>query len=66
MRPVPLQSKGQTLCVATIAMRCWVQAAAVKFERAIADSKLIWLPGVGHTPHWGTAENSCKIRYGFS
>ena len=27
-------------------------AAAVKFERAIAGSKLIWLPGVGHTPHW--------------
>ena len=27
-------------------------ASAVKFERAIADSQLIWLPGVGHTPHW--------------
>ena len=26
--------------------------AAAKFERAIADSRLIWLPGVGHTPHW--------------
>ena len=27
-------------------------AAAVQFEREIADSKLIWLLGVGHTPHW--------------
>ncbi|MEO1340348.1 MAG: alpha/beta hydrolase [Cyanobacteria bacterium J06635_13] len=27
-------------------------AAAVEFEQAIADSRLIWLPGVGHTPHW--------------
>ena len=27
-------------------------AAALEFERAIADSKLVWLPGVGHTPHW--------------
>ena len=27
-------------------------APALEFERAIADSKLIWLPGVGHIPHW--------------
>ena len=26
--------------------------AAEKFYRAIANSELIWLPEVGHTPHW--------------
>lgn len=26
--------------------------AAIKFKRAIANSELTWLPGVGHTPHW--------------
>ena len=26
--------------------------AASKFKQAIANSKLIWLRGVGHTPHW--------------
>ncbi len=26
--------------------------AASRFKRAIADSELIWLRGVGHTPHW--------------
>ena len=26
--------------------------AAERFHRAIANSELIWLPGVGHTPHW--------------
>ena len=31
-------------------------AAAVKFERAIANSRLVWLPGVGHTPHWEQPE----------
>lgn len=27
-------------------------SAAVKFKQAIANSRLIWLPGVGHTPHY--------------
>ena len=31
-------------------------AAAVKFKRAIANSRLIWLPGVGHTPHYERPE----------
>ena len=31
-------------------------AAAIEFERAIANSQLIWLPGVGHTPHWEQPE----------
>ena len=31
-------------------------AAAVKFEQEIVASKLIWLPGVGHTPHWEQPE----------
>ena len=31
-------------------------SAAVKFRRAIANSRLIWLPEVGHTPHYEQPE----------
>ena len=31
-------------------------AAAVKFKQAIANSRLIWLSGVGHTPHYEQPE----------
>ena len=31
-------------------------ASASKFERAIANSKLIWLPGMGHSPQWSHPE----------
>lgn len=31
-------------------------AAALKFKRAIANSQLTWLPGVGHTPHYEQPE----------
>ena len=34
--------------------------AAVQFEQAIADSQLIWLPGVGHTPHYEQPEAVAK------
>ena len=31
-------------------------APALKFKRAIANSQLTWLPGVGHTPHYEQPE----------
>ena len=35
-------------------------SAAVKFKRAIANSQLTWLPGVGHTPHYEQPKTVAK------